>query len=119
MNVCVLIPDPYRNNLTAVQFHGKLVQDGQNGGYEAARLLARAVEEHVQNVVCDPLPNTRNRIRVYANVKGLAKTYCDANILHTEESLTAFIHGFNKAIPLYDFVDAGNGKECADVKLRC
>jgi hypothetical protein len=55
---------------------------------------------------------------VYANVQGLTKVYRDANILREDQDLGPFIQGFNMERTLCDFVDAGNGKECADAKLQ-
>lgn len=63
-------------------------------------------------------PNIAYKIRVYANVQGLTQAYRNANILHGDDNLTTFIQAFNKVNTLCDIVDAGNGKECADVKLK-
>lgn len=57
-------------------------------------------------------------ICLYANMKGLSKTYCDAKILEEREHFERFARAFNMAQPLCDFVDAGNGKECSDSKIR-
>ncbi|OKL58633.1 hypothetical protein UA08_06123 [Talaromyces atroroseus] len=104
--------------LQCKQFHEKFIQHGQNGGYEAARLLIKAAEDHIENLGTQVPPNIPYKIRVYANVEGLTKAYRDASILHGNENLTTFLQAFNKANILCDFVDAGNGKECADVKLK-
>lgn len=104
--------------LIPTQFHGKFIQGGKDGGYEASRLLKEAVEKHVQEVDHGVPPNTRYNIRVYANVEGLTKAYREVKILSQEESLARFIQGFNMPNGLCEFVDAGNGKECADAKLR-
>ncbi|QKX60430.1 uncharacterized protein TRUGW13939_07575 [Talaromyces rugulosus] len=101
-----------------MNFHEKLIQDGKNGGYEAASLLIEAVEDHVRTVVTKVPPNIQYKVRVYVNVEGLTQAYRGANILRGEDNLTTFIQGFNKADTLCDIVDAGNGKECADVKLK-
>lgn len=57
-------------------------------------------------------------IRVYANLRGLSKTYADKGILANTNAFSEFILGFNKAHPLCDFIDAGNHKEAADTKLK-
>jgi hypothetical protein len=57
------------------------------------------------------------RVRVYANIKGLASAYCYNKILDSTDGLDLFIRGFNMGNPMCDFVDAGDGKECADSKL--
>ncbi|KAL2874840.1 hypothetical protein SGCOL_009959 [Colletotrichum sp. CLE4] len=51
-------------------------------------------------------------------MKGLAKTYIEAGIISHPGVLDEFIRGFNMKNPMCDFVDAGNGKECADEKLK-
>ncbi|PLN85267.1 CCCH zinc finger DNA binding protein [Aspergillus taichungensis] len=101
-----------------MNFREQYVQGGQTGGHDAARRLIQAVEAHLQGVDPGAPSNIRYRVYVYANVEGLTKAYHDAEVLTADESLTSFIQGFNKADELCNFVDAGNGKECADVKLR-
>jgi hypothetical protein len=39
-------------------------------------------------------------------------------ILDSAAELDLFARDFNMGHPLCDFVDAGNGKECADAKLK-
>ena len=58
------------------------------------------------------------RIRVYANMKGLASTYCSNQILDNALDFQLFVRGFNMGVSMCDFVDAGDGKECADAKLK-
>ncbi|GFG22135.1 CCCH zinc finger DNA binding protein [Aspergillus udagawae] len=101
-----------------MNFHGNLVKNGKHGGLDAARLLIQAVQDHIQKVDPKAPPNISCKIRVFANVEGLTEAYRNNNILSAGETLTSFIQGFNQENALCDFVDAGNGKECADVKLR-
>lgn len=54
---------------------------------------------------------------MYANVAGLAKTYYDTSVVSSQDVLNSFIQGFNMEDTLCDFVDAGSGKECSDVKI--
>lgn len=51
-------------------------------------------------------------------MKGLASTYYHSKILDSTADLDAFVRGFNMGHPMGDFVDAGDGKECADSKLK-
>jgi hypothetical protein len=95
----------------------ELVQDGQKGGRSAAKALIEAARDHVREVKPDSNPNVQFKIRVYANVAGLAKTYSDTGIVSSADTLRSFIQGFNMHNTLCDFVDAGNGKECSDVKV--
>ena len=57
-------------------------------------------------------------VHVYGNLRGLGKTLVDNGTLGQFEDLGRFICGFNKKFPLFEFVDAGNGKECSDAKLK-
>jgi hypothetical protein len=84
---------------------------------EAARHLRSKVCEYVSNEL--DLPNNiQIRVRIYANMKGLASTYYHSKILDSTADLDAFVRGFNMGHPMGDFVDAGDGKECADSKLK-
>lgn len=85
---------------------------------KAASLLQQGVQEELQSSVPDAAPNLEVIVRVYANVKGLAKTYRDLDILHEPDSFDEFVRGFNMGDVRCDYIDAGNGKECADVKLK-
>jgi len=84
---------------------------------EAAHNLRSKVCEYVSNEL--DLPNNiKIKVRIYANMKGLASTYYHSKILDNIADLDAFVRGFNIGHPMSDFVDAGDGKECADSKLK-
>ena len=57
-------------------------------------------------------------IRVYANTRGLEKLLDNDIGDGPPVVIDRFVRDFNMANPLSDFIDAGNGKECADEKLR-
>ncbi|KAH6688541.1 hypothetical protein F5X68DRAFT_80475 [Plectosphaerella plurivora] len=99
-------------------FRDELVQQGLDGGMRAATLLRQAVEEDLRSSVSDAAHHLQVIVRVYANVKGLAATYVRAGILSDPAILDDFIRGFNMYDAMCDFVDAGNGKECADEKVK-
>ncbi|KAI9923969.1 hypothetical protein MW887_007427 [Aspergillus wentii] len=100
-----------------MNFHDTLIQKGHSGGHETVQTLLTSINAHVQDLD-NPIHPIQCRIRVYANVNGLGKTYRNAGIISDEETLVSFIQGFNMENGLCDFVDAGGGKECSDVKLR-
>lgn len=92
--------------------------DREAGGQDAARQLKSAVLEYVRNVQDGAVGfDVRIVVRVYANFKGLGKTYQGAKILENANDLYLFARGFNMGDQLCDFIDAGDGKECSDVKI--
>jgi hypothetical protein len=100
------------------QFRDRFIQDGKKGGHDAAQALIHAVQEHIKEIDPEASPIISCNIRVYSNVQGLTKVYRETGILRPDQDLSAFIRGFNMESPLCDFVDAGDGKECADVKIK-
>ncbi|CZS92071.1 uncharacterized protein RCO7_00693 [Rhynchosporium graminicola] len=112
------------NNFVSVLIDGDcmpfldaLVILAQQGGLEAVRCLRNKVCEYVSKELKLP-SNIAVRIRVYANIKGLASAYFFNKVLERQDDLSMFIRGFNMGHPMCDFVDAGDGKECADAKLK-
>jgi hypothetical protein len=101
-----------------MNFLDDFVVKGDQGGGEAAQALKNAVLRHLDHILPDRDPNTKVIVRVYANLKGLIRPYLDNDIIADPVILEAFVRGFNMYDPLFDFVDAGNGKECADEKLK-
>lgn len=57
-------------------------------------------------------------VKVYASVKGMAKTYVDHGIIEQADDFAEFVTGFNKINPLCDYIDAGNAKGGADEKIK-
>jgi hypothetical protein len=104
-----------RAYLISSQFVADLVAAGEQGGRQASRLLKTYVLKHLQDILP---PSTKIVIRVYANLIGLSKAYREAGFLQTNAVFEAFVNGFNKEDALCDFVNAGDGKECADEKIK-
>ncbi|RAL65966.1 hypothetical protein DID88_005627 [Monilinia fructigena] len=98
-------------------FCDDFVKSAQQGGTEAIRLLKSKVCEYVSKEL--ELPSQiAIRVRIFANTKGLASVYCCSKILDSADDLHMFVRGFNMGYSMCDFVDAGDGKECADAKLK-
>ena len=57
-------------------------------------------------------------VRVYANFAGLSRKLVRVGINGSVGDLVVFASGFTRSQPLFDFVDAGYGKEGADYKIR-
>ena len=87
------------------------------GGLEAGRRLRNEVHNYIH-----ALPNyhadDRIVIRIFANVRGLARACRQANIVRDEETIFEFVAGFSSSHPLTSFTDAGGAKEAADSKMR-
>ncbi|KAH7021582.1 uncharacterized protein B0I36DRAFT_394271 [Microdochium trichocladiopsis] len=98
-------------------FKDELVKQGLDGGKKTACLLKQAVIEELRSSAPAAAHHLKVVVRVYANVKGLAKTYKVVEVL-SEATFDDFVRGFNMGDPLCDYIDAGNGKECADAKVR-
>ncbi|KAF2143102.1 uncharacterized protein K452DRAFT_269827 [Aplosporella prunicola CBS 121167] len=101
-----------------MNFTDELIKQGDQGGRQAARQLMSSVSAYLKSNVPRISPNVDVVVRVYANLQGLAKVYRDAGVTHDASELEQFVRGFNIGHPMCDMVDAGNGKECADDKIK-
>lgn len=101
-----------------MQFLDDLVQQGLEGGKKASSFLEQAVASELKSVDQSLPHHLRVVVRVFANLKGLAMTYTEMGTIHNPDVLYEFVRGFNMTNAMCDFVDAGNGKECADEKLK-
>ncbi|KAF7908491.1 uncharacterized protein EAF01_004246 [Botrytis porri] len=98
-------------------FCDEFIKSSQQGGLETVHRLRTKVCEYLSTEL--ELPSQISiRIRVYANKKGLASAYSHNKILGNADDFGMFVRGFNMGHPMCDFVDAGDGKECADSKLK-
>ena len=104
--------------LTSTKFLDVLVKYAEAGGQEAAQLLRSRVMDYLRHKLPGLQHDLEIVIRVYGNMNGLNKMYGDSNILEQREDFGRFVRGFNMGHPLCDFIDAGNGKECSDDKIR-
>lgn len=57
-------------------------------------------------------------VRAYANIKSLQSACVRNGKMKSGASLSLFAQGFTQRRALFDFVDAGAGKEEADNKIR-
>lgn len=102
-------------------FRDEFIKCGFDGGRQAAQSLKQAIKSQLDASASEAKDSRLQVVvRVYANLKGLAKVYTDTGITLPDSptSIEEFVRGFNMLDPLCDFVDAGNGKECADEKVK-
>ncbi|KAL9001603.1 MAG: hypothetical protein Q9188_005435 [Gyalolechia gomerana] len=97
-------------------FDEGLIKQGAVGGGEAANRLLNNIKAYVQRH--DGAMHWKIIVRVYANLEGLLKKYAYIGFHEEERALRQFVAGFTQSQPLFDFVDAGQGKERADHKIK-
>ncbi|KAL8754885.1 MAG: hypothetical protein Q9199_004029 [Rusavskia elegans] len=97
-------------------FEDNLVSQGATGGGEAANRLLNNIKCHIQKH--DGAMHWKIIVRVYANIEGLLKKFAYIGFTEEEKALRQFVAGFTQSQPLFDFVDAGQGKERADHKIK-
>ncbi|KAI4114669.1 MAG: hypothetical protein LQ345_004589 [Seirophora villosa] len=96
-------------------FNESLIVQGAAGGGEAANRVLDNVRRHIQQY---DGTHWKIIVRIYANLEGLLKKYAYIGFTEEERTLRQFVTGFTQSQPLFDFVDAGQGKERADHKIK-
>ncbi|KAI9671490.1 MAG: hypothetical protein M1817_003541 [Caeruleum heppii] len=98
-------------------FQDNLLQKGEQGGKDAAGLLATTVRDYLQRDFQSIPSDCKIVARLYANVKGLAEACYFDGIVPSPAVIEDFARGFTKGRHLFDFIDVGSGKERADNKV--
>ncbi|KND88437.1 hypothetical protein TOPH_07015 [Tolypocladium ophioglossoides CBS 100239] len=99
-------------------FKDDLVKQGFHGGRKTASLLKGAVNSHLEKFVPEASKRMINVVvHVFSNTKGLGKKYKEMDLLPGSSTFEDFVRGFNMGDELCHYTDAGDGKECADVKI--
>ena len=112
------------SNGTATQFKDEHLGAGSEGGVNAAAEFSRSIQNYLQelesggNVEFAGASQWRVMVRVYANFAGLSRKLVRVGINGSVNDLAVFASSFTCSQPLFDFVDAGCGKEGADYKIR-
>lgn len=87
------------------------------GGEDAGKHLRNAILEYSKS--CHTYrADDRIFIWIYANARGLSRTYKAAKIIPDESVFELFMTGFNRSHQFSDFIDAGPHKEAADAKIK-
>ena len=93
------------------------MKDGEAGGSQAAQLLQDSIKNKITSMA-----STADQwsivVNVFANSAKLANALVDHGIIDSTATFDNFISGFNKSNALFNFVDAGSGKEGADHKIK-
>jgi len=96
-------------------FEEELLCLGEEGGRQAAIKLSNEVAQWSRTI--PECKDAKVVVRIYANVKGLAKVCYDAKIVRHPDNVEDFARGFTRGRTLCDFVDVGPGKDRADAKI--
>ncbi|KAL8684330.1 MAG: hypothetical protein Q9224_006431, partial [Gallowayella concinna] len=102
--------------LTSSKFNDNLISQGVIGGGEAATRLLDNIRRHIRHI--DGAMQWKIIVRIYANLDGLLKKYTYIDFVEEKKALRQFVTGFTQSQPLFDFIDAGQGKERADHKIK-
>ncbi|KAL9113096.1 MAG: hypothetical protein Q9227_002708 [Pyrenula ochraceoflavens] len=97
-------------------FEDKFLQNGEQGGKDAAHQLDAAIRGHIMGAF-PHIKGAKIMTRVYANVKGLAEACFRSGITDNPAVVQEFVRGFNESKALFDFIDVGVGKDRADGKI--
>ncbi|KAK1139739.1 hypothetical protein N8T08_011203 [Aspergillus melleus] len=97
-------------------FQDSFLQQGGQGGRNAATKLQTALQNYVANNF-PRIASPKIITKLYVNVKGLAEL-CVRGGVTTEPSLIEeFVRGFNGTFPLCEMIDTGCGKNSAHDKI--
>ncbi|KAL8801664.1 MAG: hypothetical protein Q9182_004301 [Xanthomendoza sp. 2 TL-2023] len=97
-------------------FSDNLISQGGIGGGEAATRLLHNIKRCVQHI--EGAMQWKIMVRIYANLEGLLRKYTYIDFVEEKTALRQFVAGFTQSQPLFDFIDAGQGKERADHKIK-
>lgn len=107
----------WKANMT--QFRDRFVRAGDEGGASAAQTLSNSIKEVLLPRLGKDADQYRVMVRVYANLAGLSKImFRLGNTGSDARSLASFAAGFTGSQDLYEFIDAGDGKDCASAKIQ-
>ena len=108
-----------RLELTRSQFQDYLYAMGKDGGAEAAHQLHAEIKTNLKATYPDAnVDDWSLLIQVVLNLQGLAVKLQACGIVMNPNEVLAFGRAFGLAQPLFNFIDAGAGKERADHKIR-
>lgn len=98
-------------------FSQDLLRYGLPGGRQAAALLTKGLNDHLENIDSSDAGRAQLWLTIYFNKTGLLETLTQNHVCDAEQ-FEAFVMGFNQASPLFSMVDVGSGKEAADSKIK-
>lgn len=97
-------------------FLDELLQKPEDGAKEAAQRLKQAVRASLDATVVNK-DNVRILAHIFVNVKKLARTLRNSNIIASRKDLTIFAEHFTDSYPELNFINVGPGKKSAEFKM--
>lgn len=102
------------DHLPCTQFQQRLIEQGIDGGKQAAYALRNAILKQCHNSDSE----IEVSARVIANLSGLSYITRASGTVDSEQTVKEFTLGFTQGMASFDFVDVGRGKERADTKIK-
>ena len=102
--------------MLTMQFQAELLRQGAVGGAKAAQQLFVELQENFWKF--DGSKGWKVMVRIFLKLEGLQQTCLNQHLLQDDSTLRQFAAGFTQNQPLFDFIDACQGKERADYKLK-
>jgi hypothetical protein len=96
-------------------FKDEYLQQGEQGGHNAAEKLHAALQEYVSGNF--PINSPKIITKMYVNLKGLSDLCVRGGVTTEPALIEDFVRGFNASYPLFDLIDIGSGKESAHDKI--
>lgn len=97
-----------------VQFQQRFIENGVEGGKQAAYALRRAILKECHEFAGE----IEVIVKYIANLQGLTYITRASNTVASDAVVKAFTLGFTQCLASFDFIDVGQGKERADTKIK-
>ena len=85
------------------------------GGRLAAEELSARAKDYMKTLELSN-DHTEVVVRIYGNIKQLEAAFFNKNTMTSGDSLYPFVHGFNQAKSLFDFVDVRASQDFVEKK---
>ncbi|KAF9247164.1 hypothetical protein BU15DRAFT_58049 [Melanogaster broomeanus] len=97
-------------------FSADLMNQGQEGGLEAARMLTEKIRQYLSSD--HAYEQFHLWVYLFYNKRGLLDTFGRVGLTAAKQRFEDFIMGFNQAAERFVMVDVGGSKEAADAKIK-
>ena len=91
----------------SLQFKPSFLARGEAGGYEVAAYLREALINCVRHQMTDLDADLKVIVRMYADLKQLGETFCNAGFITSPSAIDDFARGFAGYHSLFEIIDIG------------